>query len=350
MDEYYCPNCYAVLNNQFGFDPSCGAWRCTECGTQLMDDDVYEGDINKGVSWYCDNCNALLNKQSGFSDIYGTWICTNCGFSNGTTGNDIIDEETKSGSSELADLLVTATKLAFAVASNNSSKKKQCKQKELSDKLDAEKYRQLQIERENEANRIRLEIESRKKAEAKKAKNLLKRKRFKAFIFNKKRITLPVDRLDLVYRNISYVYDVFSGAAFNNIKTISVKDVYTNSEFKDGQVEQISINGSTCFRAGEMTAYDSEIIITYHEKREIVLPFSEKQLKKRNYKEIRNEFTKLGFTNLQTTQLKDLTTGWIKKDGSVERVIIADNYKFKKDSVYKYDVNIVIEYHSFKEK
>lgn len=92
MDEYYCPKCGAVLNNQDGFDPNCGTWVCTECGEQLMDDDIYNNDSFEGVAWYCDKCGALLNRQSGFSDSYGSWTCTECGYTNGTTEDDISEE------------------------------------------------------------------------------------------------------------------------------------------------------------------------------------------------------------------------------------------------------------------
>ena len=26
MDEYFCPNCGAILNDQLGFDPDAGTW------------------------------------------------------------------------------------------------------------------------------------------------------------------------------------------------------------------------------------------------------------------------------------------------------------------------------------
>lgn len=93
MDEYFCPKCGAILNNQYGFDPDGGTWRCTECGELLMDDDVYSGDTFEGVAWYCDNCGALLNRQYGFSDSFGSWTCTECGHRNGTTEEDIISED-----------------------------------------------------------------------------------------------------------------------------------------------------------------------------------------------------------------------------------------------------------------
>lgn len=93
MDEYFCPNCGAVLNNQYGFDPDGGTWRCTECGELLMDDDVYNGDSFEGVAWYCDSCGALLNRQCGFSDSYGSWTCTECGHHNRISEDDIVSEE-----------------------------------------------------------------------------------------------------------------------------------------------------------------------------------------------------------------------------------------------------------------
>lgn len=92
-DEYFCPNCDAVLNDQFGFDPSLGAWRCTSCGQTLIGDDVYDGEKYDGIAWFCDGCNALLNKQFGFTDMVGIWVCTACGHVNPINEDEIIDED-----------------------------------------------------------------------------------------------------------------------------------------------------------------------------------------------------------------------------------------------------------------
>ena len=91
MNEYFCPNCGSILNDQYGFDPNRGHWRCTECGEHLMDDDVYNGNSFEGVSWLCDKCGELLNRQYGFSDNLGFWVCTNCGYMNSLTEDDIHD-------------------------------------------------------------------------------------------------------------------------------------------------------------------------------------------------------------------------------------------------------------------
>jgi ribosomal protein S27E len=81
-EEYYCTNCGAILNEQYGFDPGKSNWSCTKCGQELYGDDVYEGDIYPGVMWHCDRCDALLNKQNGFTDSYASWTCAECGHLN----------------------------------------------------------------------------------------------------------------------------------------------------------------------------------------------------------------------------------------------------------------------------
>ena len=93
MDEYYCTNCQAILNEQPGFRPSLKSWKCKECGMLLVDEEVYDGKRFKGVAWFCDNCGALLNRQRRFSDQNATWKCTKCGYQNGITEEDIINND-----------------------------------------------------------------------------------------------------------------------------------------------------------------------------------------------------------------------------------------------------------------
>lgn len=92
MSDYYCPNCYADLEMQDGFDPDKGYWTCTECGQQLFGDEEEEASVNRqfpGVVWHCDSCDAVLNNQDGFDDWHGTWTCTKCGSLNFIDENEI---------------------------------------------------------------------------------------------------------------------------------------------------------------------------------------------------------------------------------------------------------------------
>ena len=102
IDEYYCPHCGAILNDQDGFDPNNSTWTCTECGQDLYGDDVYDGDTYPGVMWYCDGCGDLLNKQEGFTDVYSTYTCKKCGYLN-TIDSSNIDNYEDNDSLEKAD-------------------------------------------------------------------------------------------------------------------------------------------------------------------------------------------------------------------------------------------------------
>ena len=94
MSEYFCPNCGADLEDQYGFDPDKGVWTCTNCGETLYGDDVAETmEQFDGVVWYCDSCGAVLNKQSGFYDSCGTWYCTECGHANHISEDEIYESE-----------------------------------------------------------------------------------------------------------------------------------------------------------------------------------------------------------------------------------------------------------------
>lgn len=93
-EEYYCPNCDAVLNDQIGFDPDGGVWTCTECGKELYGDEIAETMHRyEGVVWRCDCCNAVLNKQYGFDDYCSSWRCTECGHINEISDDNVCESE-----------------------------------------------------------------------------------------------------------------------------------------------------------------------------------------------------------------------------------------------------------------
>lgn len=460
MDEYFCPNCGATLNNQYGFEPSKGSWTCTACGMHLMDEDVYEADTLEGVAWYCDGCGSLLNRQSGFSDSYGSWQCTQCGYLNGTTEDDIINigPQCPNCSSYLkkqsyyggyeddwtcqecgaklhrdysCDTYEVVQEDGGPVCPNcNASLKKQysfsdwmdnhicseCGAKLhrsysgdpfevvvedqgpecpcCSDKLNnqscyseyedywtcencgAKLHRDYNCDPYEEVDDASEEGDysysppspssqttekktgtssnSSPNREDNRPKTVpdgeLRKKRIMAFIFKRKCIKLGYDPHDLLRKDYMFVLTSLHNNAFNNIKCIPVKDIYSGSHYEVGEVEQIVVNSSQYFACDDMIPYDTEIIITYHEKKEISVPFNSRFCRKKNYAEIGNQLQELGFTNIHERAIRDLATGWIVKDGSIEKIIIGNDKSFKKNAIYVYDIEIVIEYHTFKNK
>lgn len=153
---------------------------------------------------------------------------------------------------------------------------------------------------------------------------------------------------DYVGSNIKIVENVFMEAGFNNVRSIPIKDIYVDSHKNVGEVEQIVINGQTLLSNGTMVPFDAEIILTFHVKKEFVFPYSGRQMVKRNFEDLANELLKIGFTEIFTLPLKDLSTGWMKKEYAVQNVVIEGVDAIKKGMILDYDRKITIQYHSFK--
>ena len=68
----------------------------------------------------------------------------------------------------------------------------------------------------------------------------------------------------------------------------------------------------------------------------------------KDYKTVIEKLKKQGFTNIQEVADKDLITGWLTKDGEVEKVSIDGKTDFTENSNYAADVKIIITYHTFK--
>ena len=83
------------------------------------------------------------------------------------------------------------------------------------------------------------------------------------------------------------------------------------------------INKSENFEKGDIFPENAKVVITYHVKQEI---------------------------NISERKIKDLVTGWMIKDGSVEEIFIINGGKESpicKDYSYEYDAKIIITYHTF---
>ena len=480
MGMYYCPNCNADLDDQYGFDPSSGVWTCTECGQFLMDEDVYDGNRYEGVAWYCDNCNALLNRQIGFTDDCGSWTCTECGYTNGTNNEDIIEDEHKcpecganlkkqwnyseycddyiceecgknlhrdysgdefsvvesrnlcpncgailtsqSGYYENRDewtcdecrkelyrgystddfeivdgkdkcpscystlltqigydkntydweCAICGIKLhrdytfeEFSIdysddesvesnQENNSADeysstyqyyrtKSDCRYKEESTnsqyaKSDGYPYKSInQTSNSNYFNHLTIL-----------SKGELRRKRIKAFILKGSKISIGYSSSLLQNQVYTEVYTHIYNCGFKRIKTLEIKDVDSNSTYKENDVSKIEIDGRTSFEASDLFSYNSDVVIWVHKKKEIVIPFPASYYLNKDYGDVRKEISSLGFSNIVLCPEYDLVLGWIKKENFVKSIFINDKKLISYNSPLRYDVPIKLIYHSYR--
>lgn len=432
MDEYFCPKCGAILNNQAGFSPDCGAWTCLECGEMLMDDEVYNGDEYEGVAWFCDFCGVLLNKQDGFSDSYGSWTCTECGHNNGTTEDDIINNDdrhecpncgsllneqfgfcgyeddwvcTECGNHLHRDYSFDEFSIKEEDEENDDYYSKEDDYEENDD--DVEKFEcpnccallneqddfdnedeywkceecgellyheyssepfyikeDIEFEEDDEdlneinenvsksTNNVENDTSSKNIKPKEEQNNSLieKFKKIVSGIFNGKRIKVGINSADLIGNNVNEVVRALKETGFTNVGKQAIQDIYVDNIKEVGEVERVIIDEKIEFNKKDEFPYDSKILILYHTKKKLEFPFSSNQVHKKNYKELIKLLKDLGFTNIETEEIKDLVTGWLVKDGSIEQVSINNQTLYKAGIVCKYDAEIVIKYHTFAKK
>lgn len=77
-------------------------------------------------------------------------------------------------------------------------------------------------------------------------------------------IEVPEEASVLEGKNFKTVSKSFEEAGFTNINTVKIEDLITGWLTKDGEVEEISINGDTKFSSGKRYKSDAEIVISYH--------------------------------------------------------------------------------------
>lgn len=113
----------------------------------------------------------------------------------------------------------------------------------------------------------------------------------------------------------------------------------------------VKVLGDTAGKIAETTANSiNNHKEKYIEKKYSIVPFSSDNYISRNYKDIMQELSAYGFTNIALFPKRDLIKGWLTKDGEVENIIINGKEKFKKNARFESDVRIVITYHTFKNK
>lgn len=165
-----------------------------------------------------------------------------------------------------------------------------------------------------------------------------------------KSVTISYGTDDLIGEHLYPVISILKATGFKNIKTFSVKDINDRTPGYYYQVEQVLISGSGFFEYGMCFPENTEVLITYHEKQVIRMPYSEGELKRGNYVSVGDMLQELGFTQIYERKIEDLVTGWIVQEGSVERVLLngEDEKPIVKNVSYEYDQKIVICYHTKK--
>lgn len=82
--------------------------------------------------------------------------------------------------------------------------------------------------------------------------------------YDENTIVLPFDNSD--FSNVNYLDAIsqFHSAGFVNIELVPIEDLITGWLTSNGEVERITIDGSTDFEKGTPYAFDVKVTISYH--------------------------------------------------------------------------------------
>lgn len=173
---------------------------------------------------------------------------------------------------------------------------------------------------------------------------------FKKVFSQEKQIISRYDSQNLVGEHIYLVVSLLKSNGYKNIKSISIKDVDRNSDKYIFEVEQVVVNGTSFFEVGNSFPENVEVIISYHIKQEIAIPYAMSFFRKKNLTAVGDQLQDMGFSNIHERKIKDLVTGWLTKYSSVDQVLVKDGdveVPINKNQPYEFDTEIVITYHTF---
>ncbi len=332
-DEFFCPNCGAVLNYQSGFDPDLSSWTCTECGQTLYGDDIAcTTQRFDGVVWYCDSCGAVLNKQAGFSDCYSQWTCSECGYENVISDDNIYPSE---GVYRLKKLFMEL----LGGEDSNGEDEDECEREDEDEDADIH---------------VRSYIQSKSARKRKKAKAVITLVCVLAlavtFFCHEIKCLTPVGYSRETLKGIDYntVVQMLTEAGFSNVNTDRIPDLPFSRISEEYSVTEIELVWLESFTAKTRYPSNFPITITYHTLKPIPAAISSKEAKGQYYEDVKQQFIENGFVNVRTEPVYDLVVGWFAHEGDVKLVTIGEQTKFSSTDTFRPDVEIVIIYHMSK--
>ena len=170
-------------------------------------------------------------------------------------------------------------------------------------------------------------------------------------LFTRKKYVGPLlNSSSLIGEHVYPVFAVLKQSGFKKIRCLPIADVGPNSSSFVYEVKEVAINGITDFEDGDSFAESAEVVVHYHAKLKILSPQEMHSYRRKNYVTVGDHFQSLGFTNIYERKIRDLTTGWLIKDGSVEQVLVCidgEEQPMVKNQMYEYDTKIIITYHTF---
>ena len=154
---------------------------------------------------------------------------------------------------------------------------------------------------------------------------------------------------DLIGKDYDDVKAKLNVLGFSNISFKDIEDLPLTQISKEKKVTNIIVNNKKYdFNSKPKFHFKSIIILEFHTLKRIPFPYSSDELKGKNYKKVYRVLKEKGFCNIVCRAEKDLIIGFINHKNEIKRVVINGEDEFEKNSRFKINEKIIVEYHSFK--
>lgn len=166
----------------------------------------------------------------------------------------------------------------------------------------------------------------------------------------KQLIIVDYSSYDLIGENYEDVERKLDHNGFTDISTRCYKNLEYEQRDLENCVDFIKIGTRSHFIKGDKLKFSAPVVIEYRLLKEECMPSTSKEFKGMNYKKVKKKLQDAGFKKVKVIYKKDLITGWIKKENTVDSVSVNDDFKYDTDTSYRIDADIKIYVHSFNNK
>lgn len=179
-----------------------------------------------------------------------------------------------------------------------------------------------------------------------KKKKALDKKRKKAAKKNNKLIAVEYAQKDFIGDYPDIVEEKLMNVGFTGICFEPIKDVRAyNRELLD-VVENVAVNSVLTFKPEDLFQYDCSIVIHYHAKARLEIPFSPAGLKKMSIDEVESALSDAGFCEIKKTEVPRSGFGLLKKPGRIESFKVSGDPLAVEHQTAEFDEPIEITYYA----
>lgn len=139
---------------------------------------------------------------------------------------------------------------------------------------------------------------------------------------------------------------------FNTVEYKPLHDLGSRDLKKNGNVESVAIGGKDFSGATEFNLLDT-VTVTYHSEQiatssQVKVTTASKKLVGKNYLEVIDSLKNMGFSNVTSIALNDLSNEWFTKAGTVKSISVGDASSFNEGDIFDKSATVVVSYHSLK--